>query len=98
MNTKTRSPDARSSRFGARRRWGVAVAAALVVGCGGLLKLAGYPPEARRTRPPAGIDTRVVAPRALAPVATLADTAGQSVRVGGAHDRETLLVFFRGHW
>ncbi|MEM9695943.1 MAG: hypothetical protein AAGA56_25590 [Myxococcota bacterium] len=75
---------------------GLTVALALpFVGCGPLLQLAGYPPEATRRTPPPGIESSATPAERPAPPFELAATTGW---VKLSPRGRYLLVFYRGHW
>jgi len=67
-------------------------------GCGALMGIAGYPPEALRKTQPVGIKARAVTIGAATAATTLLDQNGNAVRFGGPSNEETLVVFYRGHW
>ncbi|MCO4762161.1 MAG: hypothetical protein KC502_11695 [Myxococcales bacterium] len=70
----------------------------LTLGCGALMSVAGFPPEARRTTKPVGIDSRAVQIGAQTARTSLLAADGSNVTFGGPAAKETLLVFYRGHW
>ena len=76
----------------------IVAAAVLILGCGSLLQIAGYPPEALRNSPPPGIETTALQVGAVAPDLTLTDTDGVKRKLGGASERLRVVAFFRGSW
>lgn len=59
----------------------------------------GFPPEARRTQPPAGVEERALAIGERAPDFTLPRAGGGSLRLSQALARgPVVLVFYRGQW
>mgnify|MGYP001357910884 CR=1 FL=1 len=66
-----------------------------LAGCAAALKAAGFPPQALRKAPPAGVEGTALAVGATAPDVTVPLTDGTTAGVRGA---PTVLLFYRGHW
>jgi hypothetical protein len=74
-----------------------------IVGAGVLVALVtagacGIPLGAIRRSPPAGLDGRIVASGASAPMFTLDGTGGAFRLADALAKQHVLLVFYRGHW
>ena len=70
----------------------------LCAGCGWLMGIGGYPPEAMRTAPPPGISEALTV-GSMAPAFELQAHDGTKVVLDTVlADKPVLLVFYRGDW
>ncbi len=70
----------------------------LLTGCTVVQKLTDFPPQARRTTPPVGLE-HALAEGATAPDFSVALTGGTRFVLAEALRRgPVVLVFYRGHW
>ncbi|MDP2270672.1 MAG: hypothetical protein Q8N23_13620 [Archangium sp.] len=70
------------------------VLALLLGGCATVMKAGGFPPEARRKTPPAGLE-QALDVGAQVPDLKLAMTDGSTLSL---HGQPSALFFYRGHW
>lgn len=97
MRTRPACPWKSFSPWTATALAAVAVVA-IAIGCGSVMRAAGYPPEARRKAPPTTIETTAAKVGDRAPKTALAMTGGTWRLADALSTGPAILVFYRGHW